>query len=366
MTQDITLPAGSYRLVNYSFYRQSWGATDDPTKSMAYLKAGNQQTKILPLASISDQASYAGTMEEAANRFDTKMYRNVVEFTVDANNTVVNIGVTGTHDAAGSWFICGMFELFDLNDVASVSSPTDMTYAITNPGFEYCNLTGWTNNITQGNNQYATNNNFSSKSGGGFYESWRSGNAALGSAGTFTQTLANMPAGLYELSVYAQNIEQGNNNAGGTGMYVTANSDQTEIGVNKQYKVRTTLQNDGDLTIGIKLNNCTGNWIAFDRFELQFYGDPLEAYRDLLNEAVQTAQGLIDGTAGSSISATAKAAWQAVVDDNDNDDNAFTLESQFTAAIDNINNANTNYQAMAAPYAAFNALKSKSTSDVSG
>ena len=360
LTQDITLPAGSYRLVNYSFYRQSWGATDDASKSLAYLKAGDQQTKIVTLGSITGQASYANNMAEAANRFDTKMYRNVVEFTVAADNTVVNIGITGTHDTAGSWFICGMFELFDLDDVATVSSPTDMTYAITNPGFEYGNLTGWTNSITQGNNTYATNNNFASKYGVGFYESWKSG-VALGNAGTFTQTLANMPAGLYELSVYAQNVEQYNGDAGGTGMFLKANNDQTQIGSRNQYKVRTTLQSDGDLTIGINLDNCTGNWIAFDRFELQFYGDPLKAYQDLLDEAVAGAQALINGTAGSAISATAKAAWQDVVDDNDNDPKTFTQESQFTAAIENINNANTNYQAMAAPYALW--LKVKAGAD---
>lgn len=356
LTQDITLPAGSYRLVNYSFYRQSWNATDDASKSLAYLKAGNQQTQIVTLGSITGQASYADGMASAANRFDTKMYRNVVEFTVDADNTVVNIGVTGTHDAAGSWFICGMFELFDLNDEATVNSPTDMTYAITNPGFEYGNLAGWTNGITQGNNTYATNNNFASKSGVGFYESWNN-SVALGSAGTFTQTLENVPAGLYELSVYAQNIEQRNSDAGGTGMYVTANSDQTEIGTRGQYKVRTTLQNDGPLTIGIKLDNCTGDWIAFDRFELLFYGDPLKAYQDLLDDAVAGAQALINGAAGSAISATAKAAWQAVVDANDNDDKTFTEESQFTAAIANITAANTNYQAMASPYATWLKVK---------
>lgn len=300
-------------------------------------------------------------MAEAANRFETKMYRNVLEFEVDADNTVVNIGVTGAHTAAWSWFICGMFELFDLNDVASVSSPTDMTYAITNPGFEYLNETGWNNSFTNSAARgYANNNNWGNKSGVGFVEKWQSG-SGHGNGGSFTQTLANMPAGLYELSVYAQNVEQYNNNAAGSGMFLKANNEQTEISTNKQYKVRTTLASDGDLTIGINLENCTGNWIAFDRFELQFYGDPLKAYQDLLNAAVEAAQALIDGAAGSAISTSAKNEWQEIVNNNDNDDKAFTAESQFTAAIDNINNANTNYQAMAAPYATW--LKVKAGAD---
>ena len=358
MKQTITLPAGNYRLVNYSFYRQGGGANDNPSKSLAYLVAGEQKVALKTLGSIVAAAGYADSQAEGANVFDSKMYRNVIEFSIAADNTPIEIGVEGTFDEAKCWCIVGQFELFDLDDLASVSSPTDVTYAITNPGFEYRNLTGWSNNITVGNNTYANNNNWGQKAGIGFYESWRN-NVALGNAGTFTQTLSDMPAGLYELSVYAQNIEQYNSNAGGTGMFLTANSDQTEIGSSKQYKVRTTLQNDGDLTIGIKLDNCTGNWIAFDRFELLFYGDPLDAYKDLLSEAVTAAQALIDGDAGAAISTTAKAAWQAVVNANDNDDNAFTEESEFNEAIANITNANTNYQAMAAPYAAFDAMKTK-------
>ena len=50
-----------------------------------------------------------------------------------------------------------------------------------------------------------------------------------------------------------------------TGMFVTANSDQTVIGVAGQYKVRTTLATDGDLTIGIKFDNCSGNWAIMSR-----------------------------------------------------------------------------------------------------
>jgi hypothetical protein len=350
LLQTITLPSGHYRLVSYSFYRFSWGAGDNPSKSLAYLKAGdNTPVAIKTLGSIT-ATGYANSQAEGANCFDAKMYRNTIEFTIAADNTPIEIGIYGTHDAAASWVIAGMFELFDLDDLASVSSPTDVTYAITNSGFEYRDLTGWTQGITKGNKTYANNNNFASKAGIGFFESWNN-KVALGDAGAFTQTLNNMSAGLYELSVYAQNIEQRNSDSSGKGMYVTANSDKTEIGARGQYKVRTTLKNDGDLTIGIKLEGCTGDWVCFDRFELLFYGDPLAAYQELLDAAVEEAQALIDGAAGSAISTTAKTAWQAVIDANDNDDKAFSEESDFTTALDNISNANANYQAMAAPYA---------------
>lgn len=359
MKQTITLPAGNYRLVCYAFFRQGEAYNTNPSKSLAKLFAGTNEVTIKTLGSIT-ATGHANTQAEGANCFDSKMYRNVVEFSIAADNTEIEIGIEGTFDEAKSWCIVGMFELFDLDDLASVSSPTDVTYSITNPGLEYRDLTGWTNGITAGNKTYANNNNFGSKAGIGFYESWNN-KVALGDAGSFTQTLENMPAGLYELSVYAQNIEQRNSDVGGKGMYVSANSDKTEIGANGQYKVRTTLKADGNLTIGIKLDGCTGDWIAFDRFELKFYGDPLKAYQDLLDETVAGAQAQIDGAAGSAISATAKAAWQAVVDANDNDDKAFSEESDFSTAIENITNANINYQAMAAPYSTWLKVKAGAT-----
>ena len=332
MKQTITLPAGSYRLVNYSFFRQGQNADTNVSKSLANLKAGSATVALKTLGSITSVGGYANSQAEGANCFDSKMYRNEVEFTIATDNTPIEIGIEGTFDEAKSWCIVGMFELFDLNDLASVNSPTDVTYKITNPGFEYRDLTGWTNSITRGNNQYSNNANFSSKAGVGFYESWLN-NTALGNGGTFTQTLANMPAGLYELSVYAQNVEQYNSSAGGTGMFLTANNNQTEVGANGLYKVRTTLTSDGNLTIGVKLDNCTGNWISFDRFGLQFYGDPMQAYKDLLASKVAEAQALVNG---GTLRTGAANQLQGVIDANDNDDDAFTTEAEFNTAVANI------------------------------
>ena len=347
MKQTITLPKGNYRLVNYSFFRQGEAYNTNNTKSLAKLVAGENKVALKTLGSI-NAAGYANSQAEGANCFDSKMYRNVVEFNIASDNTQIVIGIEGTFDEARSWCIVGMFELFDLDDLASVSSPTDVTYAITNPGFEYRDLTGWTNTGLK-----YQNNNWGNKSGIGFAEQWV-GNTGLGSEKSLMQTLQDMPAGLYELSVYAHNIEQHHSDAPGTGMYLVANSDQTSITSYDQYKVRTTLQTDGNLTIGINLENCTGNWIAFDRFELLFYGDPLAAYQDLLNAAVNAAQALVDG---NTIPAAAKTALQAVIDANDNDDNAFTQESEFNNAVSAIEEALANYKALEAPYAAYNSLK---------
>lgn len=354
MKQTVTLPAGNYRLVCYAFFRQ--GDTNDSehnSKSLAYLKAGSESVLLKTLRSI-EAAGYANSQAEGANCFDSKMYRNVVEFTSDGSP--IEIGIEGTFDEMRSWCIVGQFELFDLNDLASASSPTDVTYAITNSGFEYRNLSNWTNNVTVGNNHYASDDHFDpNRAGLGYYETWTSsgGGGKLGDAGTFTQTLANMPAGLYELSVYAQNIEQGNGNAGGTGMFVTANSDQTVIGVAGQYKVRTTLATDGDLTIGIKFDNCSGNWAAFDRFGLLFYGDPLDAYRELLEGAATAAQTLHDS---GTLPTTVAAELQTAIDENNKPDE-YTTEDEFNTAISNIESATTAAESCVAPYAEYNKLR---------
>ena len=353
MKQTVTLPAGNYRLVCYAFFRQGQNYNTNSSKSLAYLKAGTESVALQTLGSIT-AAGYANTQAEGANCFDSKMYRNVVEFTSDGSP--IEIGIEGAFDEARSWCIVGQFELFDLNDLASASSPTDVTYAITNSGFEYRNLSNWTNNVTVGNNHYASDDHFDpNRAGLGYYETWTSsgGGGKLGDAGTFTQTLANMPAGLYELSVYAQNIEQGNGNAGGTGMFVTANSDQTVIGVAGQYKVRTTLATDGDLTIGIKFDNCSGNWAAFDRFGLLFYGDPLDAYRELLEGAATAAQTLHDS---GTLPTTVAAELQTAIDENNKPDE-YTTEDEFNTAISNIESATTAAESCVAPYAEYNKLR---------
>ena len=313
LTQNITLPKGSYRLVNYSFFRQGLRYNTDASKSLAYLKAGSQQVAIKTLGSVSgiptdgDNGGYANSQSDGANCFDSKMYRNVVEFTIDADNTTIEIGITGTFDLKQSWCIAGMFELFDMEDLASVSSPTDVTYAITNSSFEYRNLTGWTNN-----GMIYQNNSWEKKVGIGFVEKWQE-NPGLPNA-TLTQQLTGLPNGLYELAVNGHNINQKSGNAPSNGFYLTAGTAQKEIGAYGEYKVRATVT-DGTLQIGLKLDDCTGNWVAADRFSLLFYGDPDAAVIELINTYINEANGLLTSTDAQYLTASQKDILQQAVSD---------------------------------------------------
>lgn len=345
LKQSINLPAGSYRLVNYSFFRQGEAANTNASKSLAYLKAGDKgQIAIKTLGSIT-AAGYANSQTEGANVFDSKMYRNVVEFTVNEGGETIEIGIEGTFDEMRSWCIVGQFELFDLNDLASVSSPTDMTYAITNPGFEYRDLSGWTTS-PDGAYWYPSDGNINNFAhiGNGWVESWAGNNFPNRS---LSQTLTGLNNGLYEITVLAQG-------RGGNGFYLYGNADKTQITDRGDYSVRTTVT-DGNLTIKVGTESFGGDWTPVDNFRLKFYGDPLAAYQDLLDAVVQTAQEYINSD--PALSAKQIADLQSIVGDNDNDDDAFTEESQFNTAMETINNAVTTYKAMVTPYATFNALK---------
>ena len=76
----------------------------------------------------------------------------------------------------------------------------------------------------------------------------------------------------------------------------------------------------------------------------------------MLAEKVAAAQALVDG---NTLRTGAADALQAVIDANDNDDDAFTEESQFNTAISNIEAAMTTANSVAEAYPAYDAFRAK-------
>ena len=138
LTQKITLPKGNYTLVNYSFFREGQNYDTDASTSRAYLKAGDNQVLVKTLGSIK-AAGYANSQAEGAVCFDSKMYRNTLDFTIAEDDTEIEIGVYGTFNTeiTKSWMILGKFELIKTDELATMDSPFDVTGYITNSGFEY-------------------------------------------------------------------------------------------------------------------------------------------------------------------------------------------------------------------------------------
>ena len=295
LTQNITLPAGSYTLVNYSFYRQGEGATTNPDKSLAILKAGDVQVALKTLGSIK-AAGYANSQVEGANCFDSKMYRNTVDFTINADDTTIEIGLEGTFDEMRSWCIAGMFELINNDIPATLDAPFDVTGYITNPGFEYRDMTGWTlegESVigTQGNNQFF-------KVGGYYAEKWQQSGALP--AGSMSQTLTNLPAGYYKLTA----------NLGGDGTYVGLNGKTVSWTADGDYLAGYVLSEGEELTITAgKTAEGTANWMHFDNFKLLFCGDIKEAYLKTIEEA----KALLDNPMSSEV----KANFVSVIAENE-------------------------------------------------
>ncbi len=98
----------------------------------------------------------------------------------------------------------------------TMSAQTDYTSLITNPSFEN-GTDGWEH---QGMNTQ-TNNVFSIKSGNTYMERWTGRGGAVGS-GKLSQVLYNLPAGNYELTAAAQNIQEDTPKAAQTGAWIFA------------------------------------------------------------------------------------------------------------------------------------------------
>lgn len=213
----------------------------------------------------------------------------------------------------------------------------DLTSFVVNADFETGNLTGWTS-VDGG--AIAGNTNFNSTK---FVERWKNGIAL--ETGSLTHDAITLPAGAYAITADAQNIEQYNSNAGGTGLFLCANNEQTEIGAKGKYRVFVTVADKEQLTIKFLLNNCTGNWVAYDNVKLFYIGaDATWAENSdftALTEATQpTAKlGFDEGDYAPYNNSDNIAAVQAELDKVQADMNNYgkALKATVTAAIEAIN-----------------------------
>lgn len=340
LTQDITLPAGHYTLVCYAFFRQGEAYNTNSGKSLAYLKAGSSQVALQTLGSIA-AGGYANSQAEGANVFDSKMYRNTLDINLSSQQTI-NIGVTGTFDEKRSWCIVGQFELIDKDQEATLDGPFDVTGYITNPGFEYRDMSGWTLSpassfATQGNNQ-------SFKVGGYYAEKWQASGALT--ERSMSQTLTGLPAGLYKLTA----------NVGGDGTYIKLN-DKTTNGsaTTADITAFSVIEAGQNLSITAgKTAAGSANWIHFDNFRLQFCGDVVATLNGLRQQATDINNG------EAPFSATVKQALQTALSET-------ATPTDYLQAIDVLSEAIANANASIARYAEAKAiLDAASSMDASG
>ena len=188
--------------------------------------------------------------------------------------------------------------------VHALQAQTDVTDTyLTNPSFEN-GFTDW----EYSGLQTQTNTSFTLKDGDIYVEQWvSSGNRVADCYAT--QTVTNLPNGVYTLTVSAQNIQQ-NSSATQTGMYIFAGSGQTEVNVADDYSVTFTVIN-GQATIGFKTESATGNWIACDNFRLYADSSTLDDLHAELQLLIGEAQELTGQTMQTDVSMTLEAAIEA-------------------------------------------------------
>lgn len=172
----------------------------------------------------------------------------------------------GTLDENSAGSILASIKEWVYTSVKAQRTPgSSMTLAIINPSFETGTLEGWK---SQDGGIVPDNKNFGHITGEKFVERW-TWESSL-SKGSLKQTIEGLPNGTYTLTAEMQNVVQSNNNAPGEGYYLVANDDRTSVKYHGETVSVTTVVRDGNLTIGTVIENCTGNWVCVDNFQLTY------------------------------------------------------------------------------------------------
>ena len=231
-------------------------------------------------------ASLKSTISEATTLYGNGSGKGAEDLkaVIDAANAVYADGDAtnkAMNDAIGS-LVSAMTNYRNSN--ASVENPINKTSLIENPSFEQ-STTGWAVSglATQ------TNADFKQKSGSTYLEKWVSSGNRVGSA-SVSQNVIGMEAGVYQLKVGAQNIQQ-NSSATQSGVWIYANGAKTQISKADEY-VLTFVNIESETEIGFKAENASGNWIAVDNFRLYYVGNDAD-FKAALQEYIDKAKALV-------------------------------------------------------------------------
>lgn len=150
--------------------------------------------------------------------------------------------------------------------------PVDATVAIKNPNFED-GFTNWTNGNDGDNGlRLQTNTSFDPYKVGTYYaERWVSATADTLENLYISQDVMYIPNGVYQLTVSAQAIRQGDTIQTPGEAFIFANEAETVVYDKADYTVIANVE-ENVLTIGFK-TGVTGNWVAIDNFRLTYLSD---------------------------------------------------------------------------------------------
>ena len=169
---------------------------------------------------------------------------------------------------------------------ASAENPIDYTSWIKNPSFEN-GTDDWTISGmgTQGNTS------FTLKAGSTYLERWTGKGNKVGD-GSAVQTIEDLPVGMYQLKVAAQNIQEDTPSKAQNGAWIVANTDSQKVTIRKQYTLTFT-NIEKDAIIGFIAEGATGNWLACDNFRLYYIGNDAQQIRQALMDYYEKAGNLL-------------------------------------------------------------------------
>ena len=160
---------------------------------------------------------------------------------------------------------------------ASESNPVDYSFLITNGDCASSSFEGWTTENSWGSNT-AFYHNGDALLTNRFYESWVSSGEKLADR-TISQTLTDLPAGKYQLSLDIIATKQDNASAEVSGVTLFLGNQEISChsadGVPESFTTPEFTVTEGTpVALGLKLKSTTANWVAFDNFRLLYFGLP--------------------------------------------------------------------------------------------
>lgn len=189
--------------------------------------------------------------------------------------------------------------LLALTMVTSVNAQTEVTNQyIQNADFG-ARFAGWMN---PGRFSYNVASNFTLKHAEVYMEKWVSSGNKLGNNAGMNQTLRHLSEGTYTLVVSAQNIQQSNKTATQTGAYLYVGNKQVEINEAKDYNIVFTVPENTSVEVGVKLDNCSGNWVCVDNFRLfkkAANADSLATETAAINAEIAELKNKVENATGS-------------------------------------------------------------------
>lgn len=220
-------------------------------KANSIKETGTVELGALNSAINAAQAVYSGKTADVAEVNEAVELLNAA---IDAFNKL-NPSKDFPYDVTADYLINADFE-------TEVKTGEDHTPQM---GWEY---------ISEKTFSWASNKNFSLNNGSRFLESWIPTDSLINKGGVLpylemVQTVENLPAGRYHITVAAQSIIQNDPVEPGSGFVIYVGDQQVEAGLAETHKFEDiVITEGGTITIGFKTADPRANWISIDNFRL--------------------------------------------------------------------------------------------------